>query len=68
MPTKRRYTKPRPDITPAYFDVAEAAKYLNVSQKTVRRLINSGELTGYRYGPRVLRVKISDLDAIYTAS
>jgi excisionase family DNA binding protein len=28
--------------------IAEAAEYLNVSDKTVRRLIADGELTGYR--------------------
>jgi excisionase family DNA binding protein len=41
-----------------YITVAEAAEYLQISDRTVRRLIADGELNGYRMGQsgRVIRV------------
>ena len=49
----------RRDIT-----VAEAAEYLPISDRTVRRLISDGELTGYRMGRsrRTIRVDLSEID------
>ena len=41
-----------------------AASYLEVNPKTVRRLIAVGDLTGYRVGPRLLRVSLDDIDAM----
>ena len=37
-------------MTPRYITIAEAAEYLQVSDRTVRRLIADGELTGYWMG------------------
>lgn len=48
----------------AYVGIPEAATYLDVATKTVRRLIASGRLPAYRLGNRVLKVKISDLDGV----
>jgi excisionase family DNA binding protein len=62
-----RLGKPRPGPGRAYVSVAEGAEYLNLSEKTLRRLIARGKLTGYRFGPRILRVKVADLDSIFTA-
>lgn len=41
-----------------------AAEYLGVSTKTIRRYIASGALTGYRIGPKLLRVDRAELDAM----
>lgn len=47
-----------------YITVAEAAKYLQISDRTVRRLIADGELNGYRMGQssRVVRIDLNDID------
>jgi excisionase family DNA binding protein len=57
----RRHPVPR-----AYVGIVEAADYLGLSEKTIRRLIDSGQLTAYKFGNRVLRLKLSDLDAVFT--
>lgn len=44
--------------------IAEAAEYLSVSTKTIRRYIATGRLTGYRTGPRLLRVDRNELDGL----
>ena len=44
--------------------IAEAAEYLGVSTKTIRRYIAAGRLTGYRTGPRLLRVDHNELDGL----
>jgi excisionase family DNA binding protein len=42
-----------------------AAEYLDVSIKTIRRRIASGELRAYRLGSsRVIRVDLAELDAL----
>lgn len=40
----------------------EAARYLGISQRTLYRLIDSGELRAYKLG-RVVRLQKSDVDA-----
>ena len=44
--------------------ITAAAEYAGVSTKTIRRYIASGRLTGYRIGPRLIRVDLNELDAI----
>ncbi|GAB3758810.1 hypothetical protein GCM10027599_26710 [Yimella radicis] len=44
--------------------IPDAAEYACVSTKTIRRRIASGDLTGYRMGPRLLRVDLDELDAL----
>ncbi|WP_425394556.1 helix-turn-helix domain-containing protein [Aldersonia kunmingensis] len=41
-----------------------AADYADVSTKTIRRYIASGRLTGYRVGPRLIKIDLNDLDRI----
>jgi excisionase family DNA binding protein len=41
-----------------------AAKYANVSTRSLRRYIAAGRLRGYRVGPRLIKVDIADLEAI----
>ena len=47
-----------------YISIAEAAEYLKISDRTVRRLIADGELTGYSIGRghRMLRVDLDEID------
>jgi excisionase family DNA binding protein len=47
-----------------YVGITEAATYLDVTQKTIRKLIAAGDLPAYRLGTHVLKVKIADLDAV----
>lgn len=51
---------------PRWASLAEASEHLGVSQKTLRRMISSGTVTGYRVGPRLLRVDLRELDATPT--
>jgi excisionase family DNA binding protein len=45
-------------------DIANAAAYLGVSHKTLRRLISAGKLPAYRVGGGPIRVLISDVEAL----
>jgi excisionase family DNA binding protein len=40
------------------------AEHIGVSDKTMRRMIASGQITGYRVGPRLVRVDLNELDAL----
>ena len=46
-----------------YAKIAEAAEYLGVTTRTIRQMIADGRLTGYRNGPRVIRVDLNEVDA-----
>lgn len=41
-----------------------AAARLAVEPRTIRRYISAGRLTGYRLGPRMLRVSAAEVDAL----
>lgn len=43
--------------------IADAADYAGCSDKTIRRLIYSGRLTGYRLGSKLIRVDLDELNA-----
>ncbi|OPE54527.1 excisionase family DNA-binding protein [Mycolicibacterium diernhoferi] len=51
-------------MTRRYLTLVEAAEYLQISSRTVRRLIADGELTGYRMGrsQRTIRVDLNEID------
>lgn len=42
--------------------ITDAATYADVSVRTMRRYIATGRLTGYRVGPRLVKVDLADLD------
>ena len=44
--------------------LAVAAAYSDVSTRTLRRYIAHGRLTGYRVGPRLIKVDLNELDAM----
>ena len=56
-PEKRRHWAP----------LSAGAEYLDVSEKTLRRMIAAGIVPGYRVGPRLLRVDLNELDALASA-
>lgn len=46
-----------------YVKMSDAAKYLQVTERTIRQMIADGRLTGYRNGNRLVRVDLNELDA-----
>ncbi|SNC71564.1 DNA binding domain-containing protein, excisionase family [Kytococcus aerolatus] len=40
-----------------------AAEHLNVSPRTLRRMVSEGRIPAYRLGPRLIRFDVADLDA-----
>lgn len=46
-----------------YATMAQAAEYLGVTDRTIRQMIADGRLTGYRSGPRLVRVDLNEIDA-----
>lgn len=50
---------PRPWLTPD-----EAAEYLQITRRTLDRWRSDQLLTAYRFGPRAVRFKRADLDAL----
>jgi excisionase family DNA binding protein len=44
--------------------IRDAAEYADVSTRTIRRYISDGRLTGYRVGPRLIKVDLDDLDKL----
>jgi excisionase family DNA binding protein len=50
--------------SPRFAPLDHAATSLGCSIKTVRRYIADGRLTGYRMGPRLLRVDMNEVEAL----
>jgi len=48
---------------PAFFSPAAAASYVDVSRRTIDRAIADGSLPAYRAGSRVVRIRVTDLEA-----
>lgn len=48
---------------PRLGSLAAAADRMGVSPDTVRRMIDRGELTGYRLGKRLIRIDLDELEA-----
>lgn len=59
-------TSTDPHTSNPYLTLAEASRYLGQSIKTLRRRIASGVLPAYRFGPRLIRVRLQDLEATAT--
>lgn len=45
-------------------NVEQTSQYLGCSANTVRNMIHRGELSAVRLGPRMVRIRRDDLDAI----
>jgi excisionase family DNA binding protein len=61
-----RSVRRHPEKQRAYIGIPEAATYLDVDHKTIRRLITSGDLSAGRLGKRLIKIKVTDLDALLT--
>lgn len=46
-----------------YVKVAEAADYLQVTDRTIREMMADGRLTAYRCGSRFVRLDLDEIDA-----
>ena len=44
--------------------IQDAAEEYGVHHQTIRRYISAGRITGYRFGPRMLRVDLDELEAL----
>ena len=51
---------------PVWLGTQEAARHLGITARTLYRLIDTGEIPAYKLG-RVLRVKLSDVEAFLEA-
>jgi len=55
---------PHPLQSRRLVSLPDAADYAGVGPRTIRRRIADGSLTGYRMGPRLIRVDLNELDAL----
>lgn len=44
--------------------IPAAADIYGVHPSTIRRYVSDGRITGYRFGPRMVRVDLDELDAL----
>ena len=44
--------------------IEDTAIYISVSTQTIRWHIDSGKLSAYRFGPKLVRIQQADLDAM----
>ena len=49
-----------------FVSVDEAAEYLGLSTKTIRNMIDRGDLPAWRIGRNAIRLDLRDLDAMIT--
>lgn len=59
-----------PNLPPAtgrrFESIPKAADHFDVDPKTIRRWIDEGLITGFRLGPRLIRVDLNELEALLT--
>ncbi len=49
---------------PTYVSLAQAAEITEQSVRTIRRRVSDGSLPAYKFGPRHIRIKLEDLEAM----
>ncbi len=49
---------------PKLGSIKKGAEVAQVSARTIRRRIADGSITGYRFGPRILRVDLNEIEAL----
>jgi len=50
---------------PRWGSIDRAALIAGVSARTIRRRIADGSIRGYRFGPRIIRVDLDEVDALF---
>ncbi len=53
---------------PELVKLTEAGTRYKCSTRTLRRMIERGELTAYRIGPKLLRIDVKEADRVFTAT
>ena len=56
--------RPQPGAHPRLIDLHEAGTMLGVHPRTIRRKVATGELAGFKLGPRCMRVELADVLAL----
>ena len=54
----------RHQVEQVFIGIPDAATYLGVAEKTIRRFIRDDKLQAYRLGNRVIKLKLEDVDAL----
>jgi excisionase family DNA binding protein len=54
----------RPHAPKRLKSIAAAAEYADLSQRTIRRYVAAGTITGYRVGPRLIKIDLNELDRL----
>lgn len=49
---------------PTYITLERAAQITEQSVKTIRRRVSDGSLPAYKFGPRNIRIRLEDLEAL----
>lgn len=49
---------------PTYVSLAQAAQITAQSVRTIRRRVSDGSLPAYKFGPRHIRIRLEDLEAM----
>ncbi len=49
---------------PTYLSLAQAAQITEQSIRTIRRRVSDGSLPAYKFGPRHIRIRLDDLEAM----
>ncbi len=47
----------------SYATITEVAKYIGVTDRTVRQMVSDGRLTAYSCGRRLVRLDLNEVDA-----
>ncbi|HZJ05774.1 MAG TPA: helix-turn-helix domain-containing protein [Nocardioidaceae bacterium] len=47
-----------------YISLEQAAEITDQSVKTIRRRVSDGSLPAYKFGPRHIRIRLEDLEAM----
>lgn len=50
-----------------YLSIQDAAKRIKVNPNTIRNLIKSGDLKAVRIGSKIIRIRSTDLEALFTS-
>lgn len=54
---------PDPSPRPEWVSITEAAAFVPCSTRTIRRRLADGSLKGYRFGPRLIRLDLVEVEA-----
>ena len=57
---------PTPTPTRVWMTPDEASAHLGITTKTLRARVAAGDVPAYRFGPRLVRFDLADLDALGT--